>query len=338
MKIKLVIFSVAELPFVLAGTTEEWLAGTPNKCQNPNDAFTDFEEGQEGVEVQNTFPGLRFSNTGGLDWVYADIRTDKYNAGNANGGYGNDTYQINGNFFAWLGEEGDRGRIDFVGTYASYFSALVSVGESGLNLEAYNESGNILDSVSVTNNLYSGSGNRTMTRVTLQAQKISYVEVFDEGNIWLIDDICTDGASPCRFLPNRIHGPQQTRFDVVFLRDADYSGTNAEFESAVNKQIDERLLAYTPLNNKEKFFNFYISDILEGDSVEKGNTCGPKILPSNFYALCPFADAVAVLHTETYGDCSCARVFSSEADIKRSFIHEAGHGIFGLLMNMMMKL
>lgn len=329
MKIHLFIFLTVELPSAFSGTTKEWEVGIPNLCNNPNDVFIDFEEGQEGIQVQNTFPGVRFSNTGGLDWLYADIRTGAYNAGNANGGYKSDEYQINGNFFAWLGTQGDRGRIDFAGATASYFSALVSVSTSGLNLEAYDESGGVLDTVKVTDNLYTG-GNRTTTLATLEAQGISYIEVFDTGNFWLIDDICTDAVSPCRFLPGHAHGPQQTRFDVVFLRDEDYKGTAAQYEAIVNKQIDERLLSYAPLDDKDKFFNFYISDTLMGDSAEKGDSCGPNILPSDFYDLCPFADSVATLHAETYGDCCCARVFSSEADVKRSFIHEAGHGIFGL--------
>jgi hypothetical protein len=95
--------------------------------------------------------------------------------------------------------------------------------------------------------------------------------------------------------------------------------------------INQRLFQHDPIKSKYKSsFNFYISEKLRGDSKSTGPTCGTSILPQGFFKLCPFADAVAVLHSEEYGDCSSNGIFSSEADIIRSFIHEAGHAVLGV--------
>jgi hypothetical protein len=91
-------------------------------CQDASDTtFFDFESGANRVEIENTFRGLRFTNTNGLDWIYGDVRTATYNAG----GFLEVAYNLNGNFFAWLGEQGERGRIDFAGSSATHFGALL---------------------------------------------------------------------------------------------------------------------------------------------------------------------------------------------------------------------
>jgi hypothetical protein len=52
-----------------------------------------------------------------------------------------------------------------------------------------------------------------------QGGNISYVEVSDSGNFWVVDDICTDAKSPCIPVDGYVKGPSTKRVDVDFLRD-----------------------------------------------------------------------------------------------------------------------
>lgn len=307
-----------------AGATveENWSVGTPNNCRNATDYFMDFEQGVDAAQISSTIPGMVFKTTGGLDWAYGDIRTGNYNVGD----HGSQSYETNGNFFAWLGVGGNVGRITFPGGGASYFSALVS--STKLIFEAYDKDGNFLaDSGWAPSNVDNG----TLTRLTVEAADISYIEIHDSGNFWVIDDICTDAKSPCKALDGYVQGPPSDRLDIVFVRDSGYTGTLADFKAAAKSQIDARLLAAAPVSNHTDRFNFYFTEKLgDSDPATLNHTCGDVILPADLREQCPFADAFVVIHSETYGDCSSNRVFSSEGDTVRSFIHEAGHALFGL--------
>lgn len=195
----------------------------------------------------------------------------------------------------------------------------------------------MLDSAAAGENIWSDKDNprppvaRLTVEDTTQGGNISYIEVSDSGNFWVVDDICTDAKSPCTPVDGFVKGPSSKRIDIVFLKDAQYTGTDADYESVVKSMINDRLFAHEPIKSKKSSFNFYISKKLIGDSKSPGPpTCGPATLPANFYSLCPYADAVAVLHSLTYGDCCASGVFSTEANIDRSFIHEVGHAALGL--------
>eukprot|EP00977_Amphora_coffeiformis_P028254 scaffold34917_cov166-Amphora_coffeaeformis.AAC.2 len=303
-----------------AGTVEaNWPKGKPNPCL-ANSLFFDFEDGLDGNEIKNTKPGLKFTNTAGLDWVYGKSDECDYNV----------EYTWNGNGFAWLGETGDSGRIDFTGGGATRVSALVSCFSAGLTFDAYDADHNLLDTAKATSNV----GTTTTTRLTVESpdsRYIDYVMVHDSGNFWAIDDVCTDARPPCFPIPGyTYHTATEDHFDFVFVRDVNFTGTNEDFENSVKKMIDERFLAIDPVKGHDDIFNFYLS-YLPADSVNGTNRkCGERTLPQDFRTLCPFADAVAVVHSETYQDCCSGSVFSTEGDIIQSFIHEAGHAVFGL--------
>lgn len=155
---------------------------TKNTCRHPSDGYIDFEDGTEGQVIWDTIPGVEFTNTGGLDWVYADFRSGNYNM----------DYQSDGNFVGWLGPSGSEGKISFTHGSATYISALVKT-YSGVMIDAYDKDGNFLaTSGSASDNLGSSA-----TRLTVEAPpgtQIAYVVVHDTGNYWNIDDICTDAA------------------------------------------------------------------------------------------------------------------------------------------------
>ena len=140
---------------------------------------------------------MEFTNTGGLNWQYADVRTEEYNVYP----YGTQAYETNGNFFAWLGTTGDEGRIDFLGGGASYCSVLVSTA-SGVTLDAYDSDDQLIATSGWANN---NTSTRTFTRLTVEApagETIAYVMVHDTGNYWLMDDLCTDANKAVMPVPD----------------------------------------------------------------------------------------------------------------------------------------
>jgi len=323
-----IMFLAIRVPTALATVEENWPVGTPNTCKSSTDFFLNFESGIDGIQIESTIPSMEFTTTGTLNWIYGDIRTGYYNV-NHSGELG---YVTNGNFFAWLGTLGDQGRIDFLGGGASYCSVLVSTA-SGLTLDAYDSSDTLIATSGWSgNNTFSGE----FTRLTVDApagQTIAYVMIHDTGNFWLMDDLCTDANKAVIPVPGRTIGSHGDRIDLVFVPDIDYgSAANIDtwlptFIQDIQNQIDQRLAAAAPVTGHADSFNFYYTRT-QGDS-----TISPHTLPANLTRVAPFADAYTMLHTNTFGDWTNwgpPAVFGAEGAVGRSFIHEAGHGIFGL--------
>lgn len=303
-------------------------AGTPNSCHSPDDFFLDFEAGIDEIEIESTIPSLQFTTTGALNWKYGDIRTNKYNVNP----YGDGAYETNGNFFAWLGTLGDQGRIDFLGGGATYASALIST-SSGLIIDAYDSAGSkIADSGWAGSN----TGTGTFTRLTVEApagQTIAYIMIHDTGNFWLIDDLCTDANKAVIPVPGRDIGSHSDRFDLVFVPDVDYGSAAdidtwlPDFIDDIQDQIDQRLDAAAPVTGNMNAFNFYYTK-MQGNAATD-----PHTLPTDITRVSPFADAYSILHNATFGDWTQwgpPITFGAEGAVGRSFIHEAGHGVFGL--------
>ncbi|BBO87759.1 hypothetical protein [Desulfosarcina ovata] len=304
-----------------------WPAGAPNTCRNSDDFFLNFESGIDEIEIESTIPSMQFTNTGGLNWQYGDIRTGKYNVYP----YQDGQYETNGNFFAWLGPSGDQGRIDFLGGGASYCSVLVST-SSGVTLDAYDSDDSLIATSGwAANNLETG----TLTQLTVEAptgQTIAYVIVHDTGNYWLMDDLCTDANKAVIPVPTRDIGSHSDRIDVIFVPEEDY-GAPADIDTwlpnfiqDVQDQIDQRLNAAAPVTGNLDSFNFYYTRT-QGEITTVHN------LPADITRVAPWADAYAILHIATFGDWTQwgpPTTLSAEGAVGRSFIHEAGHGLFGL--------
>lgn len=309
-------------PFANATVETGWPVGTTNSCKNTTDVFIHFEGGIDGTEVQSSNPNVEFTNSGGLDWLYADFTTGNYNT----------EYTMNGDVTTWLGVSGNSGRITFTGGPASYVSLLTKT-YSGLEIDAYDADGNHLaNSGRAASNLYVS----TLTRLTVEADNIAYVEVHDSGNYWTVDDICTDAAAVCQPLPGHTNGDSAERIDLVFVMDEDYNDNLAAFLVDAQNKVNDRLGGVSPVDTNLDMFNFYYTE-LEGDVIGSGDdrNCGrTSSLPDNLLTQCSFADAVVVLHTDSFGDCKSTSggvsIFSAEGNTDRSFIHEGGHGLFGL--------
>jgi len=314
------------VPAVQATVETGWPVSQPNPPRNADDIYLNFENGIEGIAIESTISSLKFTTTNGLNWRYADIRTGSYNVDP----YLNKDYEIRGNFCAWLGVTGDRGRIDFVGGGATYCSILVST-YSGVQIDAY-DSKDIL--IATSGNAGSNVNTGTLTRLTVDAptgQYIAYVIIHDTGNYWCMDDLCTDANKIVIPVPGRSIGRQSDRFDIVFVPDNDY-GSRADidtwlpiFLSNINNNIDQRLGAAAPVSGNLDKFNFYYTK-LQG-------TASSKTLPADLTKASPFADAYVIFHTAVFGDStimSKPSIYGAEGTVGRSFIHESGHGIFGV--------
>jgi hypothetical protein len=173
---------------------------TPGVTTNPVPAgygYIGFEEGTDGAVILSTIPGLHFTTTAGQDWIYADVRTGKYNLQSLTDpsqNYG--FYVCNGYFVAWLGPNQGSGIINFTGGTASYFSLLVSC-NTVFYVDAYDSSGNLIDTSGPVAGNY---GSFTFTRVTIQHAGMDSVVCHDTGNFWCIDDLVTDAPG----VPNQV--------------------------------------------------------------------------------------------------------------------------------------
>jgi len=138
-----------------------------------------FENGVDGHVIQSGIPGVTFSTTNRQDWLYGDKRTGNYNVDP----YGTRYYRCHGNFFAWLGPNQGRGRIDFTEGTATAVSVKYS-SYSTVYLEAY-----AADGIMIDQDVGSGNLNQPMGTLSVSGGSIAYVIFHDSGNYWLIDDV-----------------------------------------------------------------------------------------------------------------------------------------------------
>ena len=154
--------------------------------------FIDFEEGTDGQSIASTLPELQFTSSGQHPWVYG-----LWSSGNYNGAYPDGAFHSTGDAFAWLGPARDKGTITFVQARATYFTLGYSA-QYGLVLEAFDDTGQLLDTQTGLPNLDSGQ----MDTLTVTGAAIAWVVIREEsgfGNYWVIDDIETDAVSICEF-------------------------------------------------------------------------------------------------------------------------------------------
>ncbi len=321
-----IILLIAGVSTARAVVEKDWPPDQPNTPKHADDLFLDFESGIDGIQIESSIPSVKFTTTSGLNWRYGDIRTDNYNVYP----YGDQAYETGGNFFAWLGTLGDVGRIDFLGGGASYCSVLVST-SSGLTVDAYDGTDT---KIATSGWADANTGTRTFTRLTVDApagKTIAYVLIHDTGNFWLIDDLCTDANKAVIPVPGRSIGNHGDKFDIVFIPDADYGSAadvntwQATFLDHIDHQIDERLDGAAPVTGNLCEFNFYYTK-MQG-------VASSKTLPTDLSLVAPFADAFVLFHNTEFGDSTSMgtpSIYGAEGPVGRSFIHESGHGIFGL--------
>jgi len=162
--------------------------------------FMNFEEGlgNDGGQIVG-IPGVTFTNSAGLPWIYGDITTNGYNTHSVNTGYGSGSYKMYDYVFAWLGTSGNWGRIDFNDQNGTWFQTGVST-NTNFWVEAYDASNNLIASDSTGGN--TGDADMAWLRVDAPTgQKISYVKLHDSGNYWEVDNMSGDMAGGTQPVP-----------------------------------------------------------------------------------------------------------------------------------------
>lgn len=163
---------VIALLVTLVVPTPLWAAGMMN-----------FENESDGQRIVSTIPGLEFSSSGDGTWLIGRAQNPDYDI---------PRYAINGEGFAWLGNSGSEGRIDFVGARGSLFTAGFSTADV-LTIEAYDASGGVIAQRTLSANLGSGRLNSVQIEAA-SPQLIAYVVVRGRPGQWVMDDLEVDVA------------------------------------------------------------------------------------------------------------------------------------------------
>jgi hypothetical protein len=112
--------------------------------------------------------------------------------------------------------------------------------------------------------------------------------------------------------------------DLCFAMDPDYGGDVARYLDDVEDKIFDRFIANEKLGAHRKDVNFYFTTT----QVDASNSCAA--IPWSLRITGAFCDAWAVLHTTNFGDCTIGNHFSAEGHNTKAFVHETGHGLYGL--------
>lgn len=148
--------------------------------------YITFEGLPDGTNLSSgTISGVQFTTTNGYTWLVGDFAT-----GNYNGKYPNGAYTSHGTHWAWLGITQGAGRIDFPKGPASYFSLLAS-DNSALYVDAYGVSDNFLATAGPAP-ANANTGHMSELKITRATKDMGYVMVHDQGNYFLVDDVCTN--------------------------------------------------------------------------------------------------------------------------------------------------
>jgi hypothetical protein len=154
---------------------------------------------EEGVGIDRTpinaqYTGITFVGaTSGLPWLYLDSTTGSYNVSSWPSGAGGGGYWINDLAAAWTGESGPDGKIAFNNADATFFQVNYC-SYSQFYLEAYDSSGNLVDSTSGPANYAGPDGPGTLTVNAPDGASIAYVMLHDTGNYWVVDNVVTDAT------------------------------------------------------------------------------------------------------------------------------------------------
>ncbi|MGH0034159.1 MAG: hypothetical protein ACQGVK_03940 [Myxococcota bacterium] len=132
------------------------------------------------------------------------------------------------------------------------------------------------------------------------------------------------GAAHPIWVPARLTiKPHTHAIDVCFAMDTDYGGNLALFQMDVFDKIHNRLFETDVVESNTEKYNFYLSRA----AVSAGK-CG--VIPAFMEGAGSQCDAFVVLHNDTFRDCTLGDNFSAEGSETKSFIHEAGHALYGL--------
>lgn len=126
------------------------------------------------------------------------------------------------------------------------------------------------------------------------------------------------------YIPARRAGLSADKEDLFFHQASDYSSFDDFVDDVEDKMYDiygEQDLIKDPDNYDT--FNFFVYTKVAGT-----NNCGTVHADADTDI--PWRDDDAVLHTTNFGDCTIGSHFTAEGHNTKAFLHESGHGVFGL--------
>jgi hypothetical protein len=126
------------------------------------------------------------------------------------------------------------------------------------------------------------------------------------------------------FIPARVAGSHCAKEDLVFHQASDYSSFDDFIDDAQDKMYDI-YAGQEIIEDPDNFdaFNFYVYNKTAG-------TGGCGTVHSDAATDMPWRDADAILHTADFGDCTIGSHFTAEGQNTKAFLHESGHGVYGL--------
>lgn len=133
---------------------------------------------------------------------------------------------------------------------------------------------------------------------------------------------------PTTYIPARYSGPSADKEDLVLHKATDYAEndqTFSDFLGHVHNKIYSVFGGQKIVKDNLSAFNIYV---YTKDATSGG--CGT--VHADASTDMPWRDDDGVLHFENFQDCTNGGLthFSAEGSNTKAFLHEAGHGVFGL--------
>ncbi|MFH0862890.1 MAG: thrombospondin type 3 repeat-containing protein [Candidatus Altiarchaeota archaeon] len=122
------------------------------------------------------------------------------------------------------------------------------------------------------------------------------------------------------------NGDPEDKINIVFVRDEDYAGNQAQFTTDIQNLINNGYLANPIFTNNACKYNIYFHD---GEGDYEG-VCEKWDLPADFDEDCPFSNTAVIVFRGAERACRNGDRFSVKFNAPNTLLHESGHALFGL--------
>ena len=122
------------------------------------------------------------------------------------------------------------------------------------------------------------------------------------------------------------NGDPEDKINIVFVKDKDYGGNQAQFTADIQTLVNNGYLANPIFTNNACKFNVYFHDG-EGDYQE---VCKKWELPDDFDEDCPFSNTAVIVFRSDDRACRNGDRFSVQFNEPNTLLHESGHALFAL--------
>ncbi len=118
-------------------------------------------------------------------------------------------------------------------------------------------------------------------------------------------------------------------FDIILIPDTDITDMD-DFRDNCHNMIRNTIHREPSMNLLNHQFNFYINPLTgTATDYDRISVDGHHLLPANTVEM-SFAEVRVLMHQNNLRDYSWNGIYSTEMDRPQTFIHEGGHGMFGL--------